>query len=119
LQADRKNAHYAGLALMPGYKSRPTDVRLVCFTHQLASIPEVGFRVSKLPELVYETKGIYLVSYGRVGNGEFRTGRRFSSKPYSDVVVGIFHVQLLSNSDNDTAKAKERFKGMVKMCHCT
>ena len=31
LWADRKNAHYAGLALMPGCKSWPTDVWLVFF----------------------------------------------------------------------------------------
>ena len=90
LWADRKNAHYAGLALMPGCKSWPTDVWLVFFSNQLASIPEVGFSVpvSKLPELVYETKkeieeaDLLGVICGHVGDGEFHAGRRFSSKPY-------------------------------------
>ena len=87
LWTDRKNAHYAGLALMPGSKVWPTDVWLVFFSHQLVSVPEVGFSVpvSKLPELVYETKkeieeaGLLGIICGHVGDGEFRAGRRLRS----------------------------------------
>jgi len=87
---DRKNAHYARLALMPGSKSWPTDVWLVFFSHQPASTPKAGFSVPipKLPELVYETKkeieeaGILGVICGHVGNGEFRVCLRSSSKHY-------------------------------------
>ena len=90
LWADRKNTHYAGLALMLGCKCWLTDVWLVFFSNQLASIPEVGFSVpvSKLPELVYETKreikeaSLLGVICGHVGDGEFHAGRRSSSKPY-------------------------------------
>ena len=50
------------------------------FGHQLASISEVGFSlpVSKLPELVYETKkeieeaGLLGTVLGHVGDGGFR-----------------------------------------------
>jgi len=90
LWTDRKNAHYAGLALKPGSRGWPTDVWLVSFSHQLASIVDVGYSVpvSKLPELVYETKkeieeaGLLGVICGHVGDGEFRTSHQSSSKPY-------------------------------------
>ncbi len=60
---DRKNAHFAGLALVPGAKGWPTDV----------CVP-----VSKLPELVYETKkdlkeiGLISTIVGNVGDGNFQ-----------------------------------------------
>ena len=82
LWTDRKNAHYAGLGLMPGSKSWPTDVWLVLFSHRLAAIIEVGFSVpvSKLLELAYETKrkleeaGLLGVICEHVGDGEFCAG---------------------------------------------
>ncbi|KAF9649463.1 hypothetical protein BDM02DRAFT_3230234 [Thelephora ganbajun] len=86
LWTDRKNAPYAGLALMPGCKSWPTDV----------CVP-----VSKLPQLVYETKkeikeaGLLGTVLGHVGDGNF-------------------HAQLFFTSDDDMTKAKELVKGMVK-----
>jgi len=66
------------------------DAWLVFSSHQLASIPEVGFSVpvSKLPELVYETKkeieeaGLLGVICGHVGDGGFRAGHWSSSKPH-------------------------------------
>jgi len=39
LWADRKNAHYAGLALMPGCKSLPTDVWLVFLLLEISWFP--------------------------------------------------------------------------------
>jgi len=42
LWLDRKNAHCAGLALMPGSKSLPTDVWYVSLRHESASDSEVG-----------------------------------------------------------------------------
>ncbi|KAG6850259.1 hypothetical protein H0H93_015811 [Arthromyces matolae] len=62
LWADRKNAHYSGMSLLDGAKGWPTDV----------CVP-----VSKLPELVYETKkdlanhGIVSTIVGHVGDGNF------------------------------------------------
>lgn len=56
---------------------------LVFDSEAMYSVP-----VSKLPELVYETKkeieeaGLLNTIVGHVGDGEFRVGRRFSSKPY-------------------------------------
>ena len=77
LWTDRKNAYYAGLALMPGCKSWPTDVWLVSPRHQLVPISEVSpsVPVSKLPELVYESKkeieatGLLGLVVGHVGDG--------------------------------------------------
>ncbi|KIY73857.1 FAD-binding domain-containing protein [Cylindrobasidium torrendii FP15055 ss-10] len=62
LWTDRKNAHYSGLALRPGFKGWPTDV----------CVP-----ISKLPQLVEETKAdlasVGLVSpiVGHAGDGNF------------------------------------------------
>ncbi|KAF5377816.1 hypothetical protein D9615_006813 [Tricholomella constricta] len=62
LWADRKNANYSGMALLEGAKGWGTDV----------CVP-----VSKLPELVYETKkdlaqiGITSTIVGHVGDGNF------------------------------------------------
>ena len=63
LWADRKNALYSGLALVPGGRGWSTDV----------CVP-----VSRLPELVYETKqdvessGLVSTIVGHVGDGGFR-----------------------------------------------
>ncbi|KAF9783921.1 hypothetical protein BJ322DRAFT_1007497 [Thelephora terrestris] len=86
LWADRKNAAYAVLALMPGCKYWPTDV----------CVP-----VSKLPELVFEAKkeiaeaGLLGTILGHVGDGNF-------------------HAQLLFTSDEEYVKAKKLVKQMVK-----
>ena len=85
LWADRKNAYYAGMARMPGCKSLPTDVWYVPFGDQPASTPDVVFSVpvSKLPELVYETKkdieetGLLGMIVGHVGDGESNPSLQF------------------------------------------
>ncbi|KAF8965864.1 FAD-linked oxidase-like protein [Flammula alnicola] len=86
LWADRKNAHYAGLALGPkGSKGWPTDV----------CVP-----VSNLPQLVYETKrdiaeaGMVSTIVGHVGDGNF-------------------HAHILFTTE-EKAKAKELVHRMVK-----
>ncbi|QRV75424.1 FAD-binding domain-containing protein [Ceratobasidium sp. AG-Ba] len=64
LWADRKNALYSSLALRPGAKGWSTDV----------CVP-----ISKLPQLVYETKkdlaevGLVSTIVGHVGDGNFHT----------------------------------------------
>ncbi|KAF8157801.1 FAD-linked oxidase-like protein [Crassisporium funariophilum] len=86
LWADRKNAHYAGLALVEGSKGWPTDV----------CVP-----VSKLPQLVYETKmdiaetGLVSTIVGHVGDGNF-------------------HALILFKTDEEMKKAKEVVHRMVK-----
>ncbi|KAF9447008.1 hypothetical protein P691DRAFT_672357 [Macrolepiota fuliginosa MF-IS2] len=83
---DRKNAHFSGLALIPGAKGWPTDV----------CVP-----VSRLPELVYETKkdlhetGLTATIVGHVGDGNF-------------------HTLILMNDDQELEKAKEAVHRMVK-----
>lgn len=94
---------------MSGYRNRPTNVWSVCFNHQLASIPEVGFKVSKLPELVLYMGTLVMVSFVRVVD---------LVPNLADVVVGNFHAQLLFNSYDNTAIARELVKGMVDTCHC-
>ncbi|KAF9074208.1 FAD-linked oxidase-like protein [Rhodocollybia butyracea] len=85
LWLDRKNAHYSGLALVPGSRSIATDV----------CVP-----VSRLPDLVFETKkdlstiGIVAPIVGHVGDGNF-------------------HAQLLVKSDSDMEIAKEAVARMV------
>ncbi|KAH9480894.1 D-lactate dehydrogenase [cytochrome], mitochondrial [Psilocybe cubensis] len=86
LWADRKNAHYAGLALVDGSKGWPTDV----------CVP-----VSKLPQLVYETKqdiknaGLVSTIVGHVGDGNF-------------------HALILFKTDEEMERAKELVHRMVK-----
>ena len=78
---DRKNGHYAGLALIPGCRAVATDVWCVldspnitqfCLNTPLSSVP-----VSSLPKLVYDTKedlistGITGVVVGHVGDGMY------------------------------------------------
>lgn len=83
---DRKNAHFAGLALVPGAKGWPTDV----------CVP-----VSKLPDLVYETKkdlaeiGLVSTIVGHVGDGNF-------------------HSLLLMRNEDELEKAKEAVHRMVR-----
>ncbi|TDL17853.1 hypothetical protein BD410DRAFT_753866 [Rickenella mellea] len=86
LWADRKNAHYSGIALLEGSKGWPTDV----------CVP-----VSKLPELVYETKkdlaesGILSTIVGHVGDGNF-------------------HALLLFRTDEELEAARHAVHRMVK-----
>lgn len=85
LWGDRKNAHYAGMALVEGAKGYGTDV----------CVP-----VSKLPELVYETKkdmartGLVATIVGHVGDGNF-------------------HAQLLFRDDEEYKKVREVVDRMV------
>ncbi|KAF8074141.1 FAD-linked oxidase-like protein [Lyophyllum atratum] len=85
LWQDRKNAHYAGMALLEGASACPTDV----------CVP-----VSKLPELVLETKkdmarlGIVATIVGHVGDGNF-------------------HAQLLFRDDEEYKKVREAVDRMV------
>ena len=95
LWADRKNAHYAALALMPGCKSWPTDVWYVSTDVTTLAGSEVGLSVpvSKLPELVSETKqdieeaGLLGTILGHVGDGEFT--RLFGLSNSTDTVQEI------------------------------
>ncbi|KAJ3712152.1 FAD-linked oxidase-like protein [Lentinula raphanica] len=82
---DRKNAHYSGLALVPGSRPIATDV----------CVP-----VSRLPDLVYETKedlktlGLVAPIVGHVGDGNF-------------------HAQIMFTSDAELAAAKVVVERMV------
>ncbi|KAJ3866721.1 FAD-linked oxidase-like protein [Lentinula novae-zelandiae] len=82
---DRKNAHYSGLALVPGSRPIATDV----------CVP-----VSRLPDLVYETKkdlstlGLVAPIVGHVGDGNF-------------------HAQIMFTNDAQLAVAKEAVERMV------
>lgn len=84
--ADRKNAHYSSLALIEGSKGWPTDV----------CVP-----VSKLPDLVYDTKkdlaefGLVSTIVGHVGDGNF-------------------HALILFKTDEEKAKAEQVIHRMVK-----
>ncbi|KAJ3744008.1 FAD-linked oxidase-like protein [Lentinula detonsa] len=68
---DRKNAHYSGLALVPGSRPIATDV----------CVP-----VSRLPDLVYETKqdlstlGLVAPIVGHVGDGNFHAQIMFTNE---------------------------------------
>jgi len=84
--SDRKNAHYAGLAVLPGSRGWPTDV----------CVP-----VSKLPQLVLETKqdlhnvGLVSTIVGHVGDGNF-------------------HTLILVRDEEETEKARQAVHRMVK-----
>lgn len=86
LWADRKNALYSGMALLEGAKAWSTDV----------CVP-----VSRLPDLVYETKkdieasGIVSTIVGHVGDGNF-------------------HALLLFKTDEELVTARELVHRMVK-----
>ncbi|KAG9308317.1 FAD-linked oxidase-like protein [Chiua virens] len=86
LWADRKNALYSGLALLEGSRGWSTDV----------CVP-----VSRLPDLVYETKqdiqqlGLVSTIVGHVGDGNF-------------------HALLLFQNDVQLAKAREAVHRMVE-----
>ncbi|KAF8630984.1 hypothetical protein AX15_002694 [Amanita polypyramis BW_CC] len=83
---DRKNAHYSGMALVSESKAWNTDV----------CVP-----VSKLPQLIYETKkdlseiGIVSVIVGHVGDGNF-------------------HAQLLFRTDEEREIARQAVDRMIK-----
>ncbi|KAG2108407.1 FAD-linked oxidase-like protein [Suillus discolor] len=86
LWADRKNALYSGLALLEGSRGWSTDV----------CVP-----VSKLPQLVYETKkdlerlGLVSIVVGHVGDGNF-------------------HTQLLFRNDKELESVREAVHRMVE-----
>ncbi|KAK0491347.1 FAD-linked oxidase-like protein [Armillaria novae-zelandiae] len=86
LWTDRKNAYFSGLALIPGAKGWTTDV----------CVP-----VSKLPDLVYQTKedlknlGLVTSIVGHVGDGNF-------------------HALILFNNEEEHAKTKQAVSRMVK-----
>lgn len=79
---DRKNAHYAGLALLPGARGWATDV----------CVP-----ISKLPDLVYETKkdikdsGLTSHIVGHVGDGNFHALLLFRDDAELAVVRDVVH----------------------------
>jgi len=82
LWADRKNALFSSLALCPGAKGWSTDV----------CVP-----VSKLPELVYETKkdiaaqNLVATVIGHVGDGNFHALILFDNEEDRKVVNEIVH----------------------------
>ncbi|KAG8738975.1 hypothetical protein FRC10_006307 [Ceratobasidium sp. 414] len=82
LWADRKNALYSSLALRPGAKGWSTDV----------CVP-----ISKLPQLVYETKkdlaevGLVSTIVGHVGDGNFHTLLLFDSDEELQRVKAAVH----------------------------
>ncbi|KAF9525592.1 FAD-linked oxidase-like protein [Crepidotus variabilis] len=88
LWTDRKNAHFYGLGLREGAKGWPTDV----------CVP-----VSKLPQLVYETKkdinasGLLSTIVGHVGDGNFHA-----------------LILFMDDDEKEKAAAKEIVKRMVK-----
>ncbi|KAJ7853586.1 FAD-linked oxidase-like protein [Mycena leptocephala] len=79
---DRKNAHHAGMAVVPGAKGWATDV----------CVP-----VSKLPELVLETKkdleriGLPYTMVGHVGDGNFHALLLFKTDEELEVVKEAVH----------------------------
>ncbi|EPS98544.1 hypothetical protein FOMPIDRAFT_129619 [Fomitopsis schrenkii] len=82
LWMDRKNALYSGLALVPGARGWSTDV----------CVP-----VSRLPDLVYETKedikrsGIVSTIVGHVGDGNFHALLLFSNDEEHERCKHIVH----------------------------
>ncbi|KAG6873042.1 hypothetical protein C0995_003798 [Termitomyces sp. Mi166 len=84
LWADRKNAHYSGMSLLEGARGWPTDVWSEKST---CSVP-----ISKLPELVYETKkdlaqvGITSTIAGHVGDGNFHALLLFRNDEEAKIV---------------------------------
>ncbi|KAL5519872.1 hypothetical protein ACEPAG_1532 [Sanghuangporus baumii] len=86
LWTDRKNAHYSGCALVEDAKGWPTDV----------CVP-----VSRLPELVYETKkdlkeaGLVSTIVGHAGDGNF-------------------HALILFKDDEELVKVREAVHRMVE-----
>ncbi|KAG6831366.1 hypothetical protein H0H87_005377 [Tephrocybe sp. NHM501043] len=79
LWADRKNAHYSGMSLLENARGWPTDV--------WCDVP-----VSRLPELVYETKkdlanvGVVSTIVGHVGDGNFHALLLFRNDEEEKVV---------------------------------
>lgn len=103
LWADRKNAYYSGMALIDGCKGWSTDVwyiprRPLCYC---CLNPSLSVPVSKLPELVYETKkdiakmNLTSIIVGHVGDGNF-------------------HALVLFTSDEEFRRAEEVVDRMVK-----
>ncbi|KAF9049072.1 FAD-linked oxidase-like protein [Panaeolus papilionaceus] len=80
LWADRKNAHYSGLAFVEGSKGWPTDV----------CVP-----ISKLPQLLYETKedikesGLVSTIVGHVGDGNFHAMILFRTEEEKEIAKGL------------------------------
>lgn len=82
LWSDRKNALYSGLALVEGSRGWSTDV----------CVP-----VSKLPQLVYETKqdiersGLVSTIVGHVGDGNFHALLLFKTDDELEIARGLVH----------------------------
>lgn len=82
LWADRKNALYSGLALLEGSRGWSTDV----------CVP-----VSRLPDLVYETKkdieksGVVSTIVGHVGDGNFHALLLFRTDEELEIIRGLVH----------------------------
>ncbi|KAF8754135.1 FAD linked oxidase [Rhizoctonia solani] len=96
LWADRKNAHYSGLALRPGAKGWATDV----------CVP-----ISKLPELVYKTKKD-IVESGVVSTMDMwvMVGLDPDCNDFGQTFdIGNFHTLLLFENDREL----ELVKGIV------
>ncbi|KAJ7486700.1 FAD-linked oxidase-like protein [Mycena latifolia] len=83
---DRKNAHHSGMAMVPGAKGWATDV----------CVP-----VSKLPELVLETKkdlariGLPYTIVGHVGDGNFHALLLFTTDAELVLVEEVVHRMVL------------------------
>ncbi|KDQ13166.1 hypothetical protein BOTBODRAFT_160776 [Botryobasidium botryosum FD-172 SS1] len=101
LWADRKAGYFSTLALVPGSKGWSTGVwypspfRRDCL---ITPIPQnLGVPVSRLPELVYESKkdleksGLVSTVIGHVGDGNFHSLILFKTDEEMEVVRGVAH----------------------------
>ncbi|KAG6910090.1 hypothetical protein DXG01_013142 [Tephrocybe rancida] len=100
LWADRKNAHYAGMALLEGARGWATDVWQVFIMLGFLTtdrFPSNSVPVSKLPELVYETKkdmaavGVVSTIVGHVGDGNFHALLLFRNDEEKKIVKAAVH----------------------------
>ena len=104
LWQDRKNALWTSLAMQPGSKGWSTDV----------CVP-----VSKLPQLVYETKkdlkesGVLSTIVGHVGDGTFRTHSRCTSM-ITNGHLGNFHALILFDGDTQLEATRGVVHRMVE-----
>lgn len=130
LWADRKNALYSGLALQEGSRGWSTDVwRVFLWSWVLAAVRRVdgvysvhSVPVSKLPDLVYETKqdlselGLVSTIVGHVGDGAFSLFFFSPRVPPALTLrsTGNFHALLLFRNDDELAIAREAVHRMVE-----
>ncbi|KAJ6483987.1 FAD-linked oxidase-like protein [Mycena sanguinolenta] len=102
---DRKNAHHSGMALVPGAKGWATDV----------CVP-----VSKLPELVLETKkdleriGLPYTIVGHVGDGNFHALILFTSDEELKLVTDAVHRMVVRAISLDGTCTGEHGVGLGK-----